>query len=145
MSKKNSNAYSKLASFSAYCPLMVIYSILVLLFVIVAMAGIPLPLDAQTFEGSTAVRIVSIAAGILGLIAALIGSHAAKTLNSGQLRICGVLSMIVIALFCAMMVLSDGHTNPHAWILLGSTSIIPGSFGGSALQLASKGWDDNPQ
>ena len=143
MSRTSSNTHATLASFRAYCPLMFVYSILILLFVIVALAGIPLPLDAQTFESSFAIRIVSVIAGILGLVAALIGAHAAKLQNSGQLRLCGALSMILIVLFCAMMILSDGHTNPHVWILLGSTSIIPGSFGGTALRLAAKGWNDD--
>lgn len=139
----NSNGYSTLHSFRAYCPLMTIYSILALLFVIVAMMGISLPFDLQTFEGSTTIRIVTAAAGILGLIASFVGIHAAKVKSSGQLRLCGILSILMILLYCVTMVLSDGHTNPHVWILLGSTSIIPGSFGGTALRLAAKGWDDN--
>ncbi len=132
---------STLATFRAYCPLMIVYAILCLVFVLVTIMGVKLPLDAQTFEGSTASRIVTVAAAVLGLIAGILGYGAAKRRNLGVIKFCGVLSIVMIALYCVTMVLSQAHTNPHLWILLGATSIIPGSFGGSAIRLSAAGLD----
>lgn len=131
-----------LASFKAYCIPMILFSVCLILFAVVSFAGIRLPLNAQNFEGSDTIRIVSVAAGVLGIIASCAGMKSAKTKNGTLLKICGVLGFIVIIMGCAMMILADGHTNPHVWILLGMTSIIPGGFGGTAIRLAIKGWDD---
>lgn len=139
---QENKSYSTLYAFKAFCPLMVIYSLFALAFVVLSFTGVSLPLGAQAFESTAASRIVTTIAGLLGLVAALIGSSAAKTMHTGLLRVCGMCSILMIALYCVTMVLADGHTNPHAWIILGSTSIIPGAFGGYALRLAAKGWDD---
>lgn len=131
-----------LIQFKGYCIPMVAFSIFVLLFIIVFLMGVPLPLDAQTFEGSEAVRIVSAVSGVLGIISGILGIKAAAERNDLLLKICAVSGIIIVVLFCSSMLLADGHTNPHAWILLGMTSIVPGSFGGTALRLLKNGWDD---
>lgn len=135
--------YATLHAFKAMCPLMIIYSLLALAFVVVALLGFSLPLGAQEFEATLPSRIVTTVAGLLGLISGIVGMRASKTENTRVVKVCGYLSIIMIILYCAAMVLADGHTNPHAWIILGSTSVVPGSFGGYAIKLAKNGVVDN--
>lgn len=136
------SSYSTLSAFRAFCPVMVVFSILSLAFVAVAYLGVPLPFDIQTFESTELVRLATLAAGAVGLLASFLGRSAAVNQNSGLLKLCAVLSLVMIALYCAIMFLADGHTSPHVWIALGFTSVVPGTFGGYALRLALRGWDD---
>lgn len=137
-----SSSYSTLDAFRSFFPVMVIFSILSLGLVVVAYLGVPLPFQMQTFESTGLVRIATLAAGILGLAAAFLGRGAAAGKNSGLLKVSALLSIVMIGLYCAIMFLADGHTSPHVWIAFGFTSIIPATFGGYALRLALKGWDD---
>lgn len=138
---KNSS-YSTLAAFRSFCPVMTIFSIFSLAFVLIAYLGVPLPFNIQTFESTGMVRLATLAAGIVGLAASFLGRRAAIRQNSGTLKLCACMSILMIALYCAIMFLADGHTSPHIWIAFGFTSIVPGTFGGYALRLALRGWDD---
>lgn len=135
--------HETLHAFKAVCPLMIVYSLLALAFVVVAILGISLPLNAQEFESTTTSRIITTAAALLGLCAGILGLHASKAGKIGIIKTCAYLSYIMIILYCAAMFLADGHTNPHAWIILGATSAVPGWFGGYAMNLAKSGAIDN--
>lgn len=128
-------------SFKAYCPLMIIYAVLTLALVVVSIAGIKLPFDAETFESTTASKITTTAAGVIGLIAGFLGLKAVSDKNITVIKVCGALGFVMIGLYCATMFLGQAHTNPHFWIFLGASSVIPGSFAGSAMRMSALGLD----
>ncbi|MDO4544530.1 MAG: hypothetical protein Q4C25_00090 [Bacillota bacterium] len=139
--KKSGSNYTAVR-FHGNCVPLIIFSVFVLLFVVVAAMGIKLPLDAQSFEATTLIKVLSVVAGVLGILAGFIGLRAANEKSDGKLRLCGVMGLIIIVIMCTLMILSDGYTNPHVWLLLGTIAIIPSYFTGNALRLIRFGWDD---
>ena len=128
-------------NFRVYCPMMLIYSVIAIIFVALSIAGVRLPFDTQSFESTFASRLLSALGGILGLVGSVIGMSALKNRSMGLIRLCGVIGVVVVAFYCATMFIGNGHTSPHIITIFGAISIIPGVFGGTAIRLAAKGLD----
>lgn len=139
MQEPKEKANHAMLRFQAYAPLLLVYSALSIVYVIIVMTGVGSPFNPASFESSAASQIVTLLAGVLGLAASLSGLNAAKTGNMGVIKLCAVMGFVMVALYCVVMVLGNGHKSPSVWILLVVFSIIPATFGGVATQLAIKG------
>ena len=135
------NGVSSVDRFRVYCPLMMIYSILAVIFVGLSIAGVKLPFDIEAYESTAASQIVSAIGAVLSVIGAFVGMSALKNESNGAIKFCAVIGFVVVVSYCASMVLANGHTNPHIWAIFGSIGIIPGLFSGAAIRVATKGWN----
>ena len=127
--------------FQAYTPIMIVYSIIAVLFVIMSVAGVKLPFDAQEYDSTTAGQVLSGIGSVLALIASFVGINAVKNKNMGAIKFCAAAGLIAVVTYCITMFLANGHLNPNIWGIFGTISIIPGLFSGAAIRIASKGWD----
>ena len=135
------NKNSAVQDFQAFSPLMMIYSIIAVLFVVLSVSGVKLPFDAQEYDSTTLGQILSGIGSVLALIASFVGINAVKNKNMGAIRFCAAAGTIAIITYCITMFLANGHLNPNIWALFGTISIVPGIYCGAAVRIASKGWD----
>ena len=135
------NQNSAVQNFQAYTPVMLVYSIIAVIFVLLSVAGIKLPFDAQEYDSTTTGQMLSGIGSVLALIASFVGINAVKNNNMGAIKFCAAAGAIAVVTYCITMFLANGHMNPTIWGIFGTISIIPGLYSGSAIRIAAKGWD----
>jgi len=133
--------YMTLGRFSLAVSLILVYGILVTIYAVMGFAGVQMPFDAQLFEGSTITKGLLLINGIASIAGFFVGSKALKEKDSLSLKVCAILGTVIVILFCAVMFISNGHVNPHMWILFGAACIPGANFAGYAIRLTTLGWD----
>ena len=128
-------------NFQAYTPIMMVYSFIAVLFVVMSVAGVKLPFDAQDYVSTSLGQILSGIGSVLALISSFVGISAIKNQSMGAIRFCAVAGFTAVITYCITMFLANGHLNPHIWAIFGTISIIPGLYSGAAIRISSKGWD----
>ena len=127
--------------FQSLTPIMMIYSIIAVLFVVMSVAGVKLPFDAEAYVSTTLGQILSGIGSVLALIASFVGRNAVNNKSMGIIVFCAAAGTIAVITYCITMFLANGHLNPNIWAMFGTISIVPGLYSGAAIRIASKGWD----
>ena len=136
-----SNRTNAVQDFQVLSPLMLIYSIIAVIFVVLSVSGVKLPFDAQEYDSTSLGQILSGIGSVLGLIASFVGRKAVDNQNMASIKFCAIAGMIAVITYCITMFLANGHLNPNIWGMFGTIAIIPGLYSGSACRIAAKGWD----
>ena len=135
------NKNSAVQNFQAYTPIMLVYSIIAVIFVLLSVAGVKLPFDVQEYDSTTMGQILSGIGSVLALVASFVGMNAVKNQNMGAIRFCAIAGAIAVITYCITMFLANGHMNPNIWGIFGTISIIPGLYSGAAIRISAIGWD----
>lgn len=130
-----------LNDFIALRPIMLIYSLIAIIFVALSAAGVKLPFDAESFDSTTIGQVLSGIGSVLGLISAFVAKSAIEKQNMGAVKFCAAAGVIAVITYCITMFMAQAHTNPNMWAIFGTIAIIPGLFAGSAIRIATKGWN----
>ena len=132
---------NEIQNFQAYTPVMMVYSIIAVIFVLLSVAGVKLPFDAQEYDSTTTGQLLSGIGSVLALIASFVGMNAVKNQSMGAIKFCAVAGTIAVVTYCITMFLANGHLNPNIWGIFGTISIIPGLYCGAAIRISAIGWD----
>ena len=135
------NKNNAIQDFQSFTPIMMIYSMIAVLFVVMSVSGVKLPFDAQEYDSTTLGQILSGVGSVLALIASFAGRNAVESKNMGVIKFCAAAGTIAVITYCITMFLANGHLNPNIWAMFGTISIVPGLYSGAAIRIASKGWD----
>ena len=135
------NKNSAVQNFQAYTPIMLVYSIIAVIFVLLSVAGVKLPFDVQEYDSTTMGQLLSGLGSVLALVASFVGISAVKNQSMGAIRFCAIAGAIAVITYCITMFLANGHMNPNIWGIFGTISIIPGLYSGAAIRISAIGWD----